>query len=184
MSVAKAASTAAPKASSPSRPKTVTSMGISSVKPGTGGTSSGCLITETRRWFRSKTIRPSGRPLMRAFCRLSTSAIARVRFVIDSSSELTEKASSANSSSPFQSRRGQSASPQCSRAFRTQSVMRERGLSSIRLWNQKTGSTSTMPTREMKSVRRPIATPAAFEKVFGSDTAIIEIGLPAMSRIV
>ena len=57
------------------------------------------------------------------------------------------------------------------RAFRTQSVMRERGLSSIRLWNQMTGSTSTMPTREMKSVKRPIATPAAFEKVSGGDKA-------------
>ena len=128
--------------------------------------------------------RPSGIPLIMAFCLFSTWAMASVRLEIVSISAFTENASSANSSSPRQSRRGQSASPQCSRACRTHSVIFVSGFSSIRLWTQKMGSTSSMPTTVTKSVNRPMAAPAAFENVCGSDTDSRDTGRPAMSRMV
>ena len=119
---------------------------------------------------------------MRALCLDSTWAILTVLAVIVSSIRLTDIASMANSSLPSHSRRGQSTSLWCSPRFLIASVIFVRGFRSTLPWNQKIGSTRTIPTTAMKNVKRPSAERVTLESDCGSETEIIVTAFPAMSR--
>ncbi len=125
----------------------------------------------------------SGTASISALCRASTFASETVRAAIVSTRWLTDSASCANSSLPFQTMRGHSMPPDSSSPSATmERVMRVSGLSRMRLWTQKIGSTKMMPPSATKNASCQTAMRVAAEKTRGSETDSSEIALPEMSR--
>ena len=70
----------------------------------------------------------------------------------------------------------------CSPRSRIASVILVSGFRSTLPWNQKIGKMRTIPTMEMKKVKRPSAERVTVESDVGSETEIMDTALPAMSR--
>ena len=174
--------TADANATAPMVPYTSADGASPTVKPGSGGTPTGCLVTAARRPRRSNTASASGTPSMSARWRDSICASSTVRAEIVSSMRLTDDASVANSSLPFHSSRGQSVDRWPRPSARTASVIFVSGFSRTRACTQNSGSTRRMPAMAMKKVSRPSAECVTLERDFGSRSEMVVTASPAMSR--